>query len=56
MTGAEETAVPLDSRHKGGLTRVLLRGQFLALPIADPLDGERVLCYRSFKPAAYALI
>ena len=56
MTGAEEAAIPLDSRRKNGLARVLLKGQFLALPVADPLDGERVLCYRSFKPAAYALI
>lgn len=56
VTGAEETAMPLDSRHKSGLARVLLRGQFLALPVTDPLDGERVLCYRSFRPAAYALI
>ena len=56
ITGAEESATPLDSKHKGGLTRILLKGQFLALPVTDPLDGERVLCYRSFKPAAYAQI
>jgi hypothetical protein len=56
MAGAEEAAIPLDSRRKNGLARVLLKGQFLALPVTDPLDGERVLCYRSFKPAAYALI
>lgn len=56
MNGAEESAIPLDTRHKTGLARVLLKGQFLALPVTDPLDGERVLCYRSFKPAAYALI
>jgi hypothetical protein len=56
VAGAEELATPLDSKHTGGLGRILLKGQFLALPIVDPLDGERVLCYRSFKPAAYALI
>jgi len=56
MAGAEENALPLDSRHKSGLARILLKGQFLALPVTDSLDGERVLCYRSFKPAAYALI
>lgn len=56
MTGAEEMTVPLDNKHKGGLARVLLRGHFLALPVTDPIDGERVLCYRSFKPAAYSLI
>jgi hypothetical protein len=56
LAGAEESATPLDSKHKGGLARILLKGQFLALPVVDPLDGERVLCYRSFTPAAYALI
>jgi hypothetical protein len=24
--------------------------------VTDPLDGERVLCYRSFLPAAKALV
>lgn len=56
VAAAEESATPLDTNQKGGLARILLRGQFLALPVLDPLDGERVLCYRSFKPAAYALI
>jgi len=56
MTGAAETAIPLDAKHKGGLQRVLLKGQFLALPVVDPLDGERVVCYRSFLPAAQALV
>jgi hypothetical protein len=56
MAGAAETAIPLDAKHKGGLQRVLLKGQFLALPVIDPLDGERVVCYRSFLPAAKALV
>ena len=56
LTGAEESAIPLDARHTGGLSRILLKGQFLALPVTDPIDGERVLCYRSFTPAAYAEI
>jgi len=56
MSGAEEAAAPLDTNHKGSHARVLLKGQFLALPVIDPLDGERVVCYRSFLPAAYALI
>jgi hypothetical protein len=56
MAGAEEKAQPLDAKDKGGLERVLLKGQFTALPVTDVLDGERVLCYRSFLPAAYALI
>jgi hypothetical protein len=54
--GAAETMVPLAGNHKSGLERVLLKGQFLAAPVTDPLDGERVLCYRSFLPAPNALI
>jgi hypothetical protein len=56
VTSAQETALPLDSKQKAGLARVLLKGQFLALPVIDPLDGERVVCYRSFLPAAHALV
>jgi hypothetical protein len=56
MAGAEEASTPFDSKQKTGLERVLLRGRFLALPVIDPLDGERVLCYRSFLPAANATI
>jgi hypothetical protein len=56
LAGAEESTVPLDGKHKGGLARILLKGQFAALPVTDPLDGERVLCYRSFVPAAFARI
>jgi len=53
---AEEAAVPLDDKHKTGLARILLKGQFLALPVTDPHDQERVLCYRFFKPASYSLV
>jgi hypothetical protein len=53
---AQEAALPLDSKQKAGQARVLLKGQFLALPVTDPLDGERVVCYRSFLPAAHALV
>jgi hypothetical protein len=56
MTGAQEASLPMDARQKSGLERVLLKGQFLALPVTDPLDGERVLCYRSFLPAPNALV
>ena len=48
--------IPLDGKSKDGQARVLLKGHFLALPVTDPLDGERVLCYRSFLPAANALV
>jgi hypothetical protein len=56
MSGAEEIAIPLDSKNKGAQARVLLKGQYLALPVTDPLDGERVLCYRSLLPAHNSLV
>jgi hypothetical protein len=56
MVGAEETAIPLNGKNQVGQTRVLLKGQFLALPVTDPLDGEHVVCYRSFLPAPNALV
>jgi len=56
MVSAQESVLPLDDKNKEGLARILLKGQFLALPVTDPLDGERVVCYRSFLPAANALI
>jgi hypothetical protein len=55
MVGAEETAIPLNGKNQAGQARVLLKGQFLALPVTDPLDGEHVVCYRSFLPAPNAL-
>jgi hypothetical protein len=56
MTGAEEVISPLNQKNQSGQSRVLLKGQFLALPVTDRLDGERVVCYRSFLPAANALV
>ena len=56
MAGAEEAVSPLNAKNQIGHSRVLLKGQFLALPVTDPLDGERVVCYRSFLPAANALV
>lgn len=56
MASAQETLLLLDGKQKNGLGRVLLKGQYLALPVTDPLDGEQVVCYRSFLPAANALV
>jgi hypothetical protein len=56
MSGAEETVSALDAKNKNGQSRVALKARFTALPVTDPLDGERVVCYRSFLPAANALI
>jgi hypothetical protein len=56
MSGAEEAIAPLNGKDQNGQSRVTLKGQFLALPVTDPLDGERVVCYRSFLPAANAIV
>jgi hypothetical protein len=56
MASAEEEPIPLSNKNPGGQARVLLKAQFLALPVTDPLDGERVLCYRSFLPAPNSLV
>jgi hypothetical protein len=56
MADAEEMSVPLEPRGKGSLARIMLKAQFRALPVTDSLDGERVMCYRSFLPAPSALI
>jgi len=53
---AEESVIPLSSKNSRSQARVLLKAQFAALPVTDPLDGERVLCYRSFLPAPNALV
>jgi hypothetical protein len=54
--GAEETVAPLSSKQQNGQSRVLLNGRFTAMPVTDPLDNERVVCYRSFLPGANALV
>jgi hypothetical protein len=38
----------------GPITSLALRASFLALPHTDPNDGQTVLCYRSYFPAAMA--
>lgn len=55
MGGAAEAAAPLNAKT-GTLERVLLEGSYRAMPVTDALDGERVVCYRSFVPAGKALI
>jgi hypothetical protein len=56
MTGAAEAAQPLAAKGQGKLERIALAAQFLALPVSDPLDQERVVCYRSFVPAKNAAV
>ncbi len=38
------------------LERVRLAGAFRALPVKDANDGESVLCFRSYLPAAMRAI
>lgn len=54
--GAEEETLAFEGRQKSALSRIALKASFLALPVTDALDGERVVCYRSFLPAANALV
>jgi hypothetical protein len=56
LKDAEESAIPLAGKGKGSLERIVLKAQFRALPVTDRIDGERVLCYRSFLPAPNALV
>lgn len=56
MASTEESISPLDNKNKDGQSRVLLKGQYLAMPVNDPRDGERVVCYRSFIPAPKAMV
>ena len=54
--GAQESARAVNAKSGGTLERVMLAGSFRALPVVDSLDGERVVCYRSFLPAVGALV
>jgi hypothetical protein len=56
MASAEECAQPLAGKGQGRLERVALNAQFVALPITDPLDNERVVCYRSFVSSRNSLV
>ena len=53
--GAAETGSLLQAKGST-LERVLLTGTWRALPVTDGIDGDRVVCYRSFLPAANALV
>jgi hypothetical protein len=52
MRSAAESAVELSAP----LERMRLSAQFRALPVTDAVDGETVLCYRSYLPAAAFLV
>lgn len=44
MSGIAETA----ATSAGGFEALRLAGAFRALPVVDPVDGERVVCFRSY--------
>jgi hypothetical protein len=56
LGSAAEVGSLLAGKQGSTLERVLLSGEFRALPVTDGLDGERVVCYRSFLPAALAQV
>ncbi len=56
LGSAAEGSTLVDGKAGSTLARVLLTGNFRALPVTDPLDGERVVCYRSFLAAKSALV
>jgi hypothetical protein len=39
-----------------GLERLHLAGTFRALPVRDGNDGESIVCYRSYLPAAWRAV
>ena len=53
MSGAAEAR---DGLGKSGLERLRLAGSFRALPVKDANDGEMVVCFRSYVPAAGRLV
>lgn len=52
MSGAAEKSEGLVGVQAGGLETVRLAGSFRALPVRDANDGEMVVCFRSYLPAA----
>jgi hypothetical protein len=58
MAGAAEVREGLVGKqaNDGSLARMRLAGSFRALPVVDANDGERVVCFRSYLPAAMRAI
>jgi hypothetical protein len=50
--GPAETVVSISAP----LSQLLLNGHFIALPVADSVDGSQVCCYRTYLPSANAQI
>jgi len=56
MSGAAEIREGLAGLQAGALDRLRLSGSFRALPVKDANDGEMVVCFRSYLPAAMRAI
>ncbi len=54
----QATSYPRESSHTmlAPIDRIELEGAFRALPVTDGNDGEQVLCYRTYVPAANTLV
>jgi hypothetical protein len=52
MAAGAEKAESLTSGAAGNLARIRLAGSFRALPVRDANDGEQIVCFRSYLPAA----
>ena len=52
VNGAAETSESLSGPQPNGLARTRLAGSFRALPVKDANDGEQIVCFRSYLPAA----
>jgi hypothetical protein len=50
--GAAEIAEGVSGPQPNGLARTRLAGAFRALPVKDANDGESIVCFRSYLPAA----
>jgi hypothetical protein len=56
MTSASEAVEAIQTVAGNSLNSLALQGKFRAMPITDAMDGQQVLCYRTFMPAATTLL
>ena len=56
MASASELVDAMKTSAGDSLGSLALEGKFRAMPVTDVMDGQQVLCYRTFVPAATALL
>jgi len=54
--GSAEHYEALSGKGESDLNKLRLKASFIALPVEDSLDGERIVCYRSVLPAPNSVI